>query len=134
MASARAADRVAGYEQIGQTDEKLYGDALALLQDVITNSGRDLEPVYGDVLKLKIRTSIKRRFGKYSSAHRILMAHNGRKNTVPVQSTPTDRNFTVVGVRMPLPDNVTLNMFPHSGTIMMPMVTTSVGSGIWPIM
>ena len=53
MASARAADRVAGYEQIGQTDEKLYGDALALLQDVITNSGRDLEPVYGDVFKIE---------------------------------------------------------------------------------
>ena len=53
MASARAADRVAGYEQIEQTDEKLYGDALALLQDVITNSGRDLEPVYGDVFKIE---------------------------------------------------------------------------------
>lgn len=134
MASARAADRVAGYEQIEQTDEKLYGDALALLQDVITNSGRDLEPVYGDVFKIEIRISIKRRFGKYSSAHRILMVHNGRKNTVPVQSIPTDRNFMAVGVQMPLPDNATLNMFPHSGTIMMPMVTTSVGSGIWPIM
>ena len=53
MASARAADRVAGYEQIEQTDEKLYGDALVLLQDVITNSGRDLEPVYGDVFKIE---------------------------------------------------------------------------------
>ena len=53
MASARAADRVAGYEQIEQTDEKLYGDALALLQDVITNSGRDLESVYGDVFKIE---------------------------------------------------------------------------------
>ena len=116
MASARAADRVAGYEQIEQTDEKLYGDALALLQDVITNSGRDLESVYGDVFKIENKNI------------------NGRKNMVPVQSIPTDRNFTAAGVQMPLPDNATLNMFPHSGTIMMPMVTTSVGSGIWPIM
>ena len=52
MASARTAGRVEGYELIAQTDQKLYGDALDLLQDIIDNSGRDLEPVYGDVFKI----------------------------------------------------------------------------------
>lgn len=53
MASARAAGRVDGYERIEQSDETLYGDALRLLDDVMTNSGRDLEPDYGDVFKIE---------------------------------------------------------------------------------
>lgn len=53
MASARKAGRVSGYERIEQTDEELYGSALDLLQDLIDNSGRDLEPVYGDVFRIE---------------------------------------------------------------------------------
>lgn len=53
MASARKAGRVAGYERIERTDDELWGDALELLQDVIDNSGRDLEPVYGDVFAIE---------------------------------------------------------------------------------
>lgn len=53
MASARRAGRVAGYERITQSDQTLYGDALALLQDVMDRSGRELELVYGDVFKIE---------------------------------------------------------------------------------
>ena len=53
MASARKAGKVDGYERITRSDEQLYGDAATLLQDVMLNSGRDLEPVYGDVFKIE---------------------------------------------------------------------------------
>lgn len=53
MATARATGKVAGYELITQSDEQLYGDALDLLDDIMTNSDRDLEPVYGDVFKIE---------------------------------------------------------------------------------
>lgn len=53
MASAKKANRVAGYQYIEESSESLYAKAFTVLKDIKENSGRDLEAVYGNVFKIE---------------------------------------------------------------------------------
>lgn len=53
MASAKRADKVAGYQAISQSTTDLYQLAYDELDSVIQYSGRDLMPVYGDVFNIE---------------------------------------------------------------------------------
>lgn len=53
MASAKAANKVAGYALLSKTSIELYQLAYSEFDTVITNSGRDLMPNYGDVFRIE---------------------------------------------------------------------------------
>lgn len=57
MASSKSAAKIAGYAQISESTTELYQLAYNTLNDVITNSGRSLMPVYGDVFKIENKNS-----------------------------------------------------------------------------
>lgn len=53
MASAKDANRIAGYTGISKSSIELYDSAYSVLEDVIDNSGRELMPLYGDVFRIE---------------------------------------------------------------------------------
>lgn len=55
MASAKAANKVAGYALLSKTSNELYQLAFTELETVIINSGRDLLPNYGDVFRIETK-------------------------------------------------------------------------------
>ncbi|MDR1682401.1 MAG: RagB/SusD family nutrient uptake outer membrane protein [Candidatus Symbiothrix sp.] len=117
MASAKAADRVAGYQDIELSINELYDKALKALQDVKDNSGRDLLAVYGDVFQIENKNTNKeslweiqfssevpygsqwsKEFGAYASGYDSQnLAGGWRSNGIAGQSTinfvPNFRNY-----------------------------------------
>lgn len=53
MASAKMANKVDGISSIDGSSQTLYAQSLAILKDIRDNSGRALEPVYGNVFKIE---------------------------------------------------------------------------------
>lgn len=53
MASSKETGIVAGYADLEESVEGLYRKAYDILDDIISNSGRDLLPVYSDVFKIE---------------------------------------------------------------------------------